>query len=100
MNSVARASVGAAVWMGFVFARVPDLRDAAWAHALLLFAALVLVPLALDLFADKSETGQRRPRDYSRRRASRNCRLRCCWRSRAASRPARARPWRPPRGWR
>ena len=61
MNSVARASVGAAVWVGFVFARVPNLRDGAWAHALLLFAALVLVPLALDLFADESETETETP---------------------------------------
>jgi hypothetical protein len=47
--------VGAAVWIAFVFTRVPNLRDGAWAHALLLFVALVLVPLALELFADEPE---------------------------------------------
>lgn len=48
---------GAAVWIGFVVLRAPDPRAGAWAHALLLFAALVLVPLALELFVETGETG-------------------------------------------
>ena len=55
MNAVTRALVGALGWGGFVYARVPRLSDGAWAHALLLFAVLVLVPLALDLFRDVDE---------------------------------------------
>ena len=55
MNAVTRAVAGALAWGGFVYARVPRLSDGAWAHALLLFAVLVLVPLALDLFRDTDE---------------------------------------------
>jgi hypothetical protein len=55
MNAVSRAWVGALAWGGFVAARVPRLTDGAWAHALLLFAALVLVPLALELLRDLEE---------------------------------------------
>ena len=55
MNAGSRALVGALAWGGFVFMRVPRLSDGAWAHALLLFAALVLVPLALPLFPDADE---------------------------------------------
>lgn len=55
MNAVTRALVGALAWGGFVFMRVPRVSDSAWAHALLLFAVLVLVPLALDLFRDAEE---------------------------------------------
>ena len=51
-----RAGMGALAWAGFVAARVTGMRDGSWAHALLLFAALVLVPLALDLFRDAEET--------------------------------------------
>ncbi|MGH7944852.1 MAG: YndJ family transporter [Opitutaceae bacterium] len=55
MNAATRALVGVLACGGFVFARVPGLSDGAWAHALLLFAALVLVPLALELFRDAEE---------------------------------------------
>jgi hypothetical protein len=55
MNAVSRAAVGALAWIGFVIARVPRISDGAWAHALLLFAVLVLVPLALELFRDPDE---------------------------------------------
>ena len=55
MNAVARAWVGVMAWGGFVAGRVPRLTDGTWAHALLLFAALVLVPLALELFRDLDE---------------------------------------------
>lgn len=49
------AAFGAAVWAAFAFTRVNDLRTEAWAHALLLFVALVLVPPALELLADDEE---------------------------------------------
>lgn len=55
MNAVTRALVGALAWIGFVLMRVPGASDAAWAHALLLLAALVVVPLALELFRDGDE---------------------------------------------
>jgi hypothetical protein len=55
MNAGSRALVGALAWSGFVFMRVPSVSDGAWAHAFLLFAALVLVPLALELFRDPDE---------------------------------------------
>ena len=55
MNAISRALIGAVAWIGFVVARVPSLSDGAWAYALLLFAALVLVPLALELFRDADE---------------------------------------------
>jgi hypothetical protein len=49
---------GVAVWAAFVAARVPDMRHEAWAHALLLFAVLVLVPLAWPLWTDGGERGR------------------------------------------
>lgn len=55
MSAVNRAGVGAVAWISFVFARGSDLRSEAWSQAWLLFAALVLVPLALDLLADADE---------------------------------------------
>ena len=50
-----RALAGGVVWLGFLAVGRPDLRGDAWAHALLLFAALVLVPLALDLIAELND---------------------------------------------
>jgi hypothetical protein len=58
MNAATKSSVGAAAWLIFALAHVRDLRADVWAYALLLFAALVLVPLALDLFADEHESPQ------------------------------------------
>jgi hypothetical protein len=55
MNAFSRAIVGTLAWAGFVLVRVPGLAHEAWAHALLLFSALVLVPLALELFRDADE---------------------------------------------
>jgi hypothetical protein len=46
------------VWVAYAIAKVPDLRADVWAHALLLFAALVLVPFALELLADETEAPQ------------------------------------------
>lgn len=53
MNAITRAAVGGVVWVAFLALQVTSLRDDAWAQALLLFAALVLIPLALGLFADE-----------------------------------------------
>ncbi len=57
MTAIVKAWIGIGVWGAFVVMRVADLRGGAWAQALLLFAALVLVPLALELFEEKEETG-------------------------------------------
>jgi len=52
-----RAIAGGVVWLGLVFWSVADLRTPAWSAALLTFAALVLVPLALDLAREPGEAG-------------------------------------------
>jgi len=52
MSAVLRASIGGLFWAAFVFVQVISLQGEAWSHALLLFAALVLVPLGLELFED------------------------------------------------
>lgn len=52
MSAVLRASIGGLFWTAFALVRVIPLRGEGWTHALLLFAALVLVPLGLELFAD------------------------------------------------
>ncbi len=44
-----RAVVGVAVWLVSVMPRVPSLHHGAWGHALVGFAALVLVPLAIEV---------------------------------------------------
>src|SRR4051812_46533586 len=61
MTSNSKALVGAAVCLVFVVFKVPTLQHEAWAYALLLFAALVIVPLALDLFVELNDA-----RDASR----------------------------------
>ena len=55
MKPVWRALGGGVVWLAWVAWCAPSVRDGAWAHALLLLSALVLVPLALEL------TEQRKP---------------------------------------
>jgi hypothetical protein len=57
MKANHRAAIGFAGWAGWVGATVPDLHHAAWAHALLMLSALVLVPLALELAADEGGEG-------------------------------------------
>lgn len=52
MTAKTRAIVGGVIWAAFVALRARDLHGEAWAHALLLFAALVLVPLVLELFVE------------------------------------------------
>ena len=44
-----RAIVGVAVWLVSVVPQVPNLHHGAWAHALIALAALVLVPLAIEV---------------------------------------------------
>ena len=56
MSPVVRAGVGAVACVAYAAARISGPADAAWSHALLLFAALVLVPLALDLLRDETES--------------------------------------------
>lgn len=57
MHAATRAWIGAVAWVVFVFLCAPSPQAGAWAHALLVLAALVLVPLALELFAEAGETG-------------------------------------------
>lgn len=45
----ARILIGAVVWLGFVSFKLPSPLETAWAEALLLFAALVLVPIGFEL---------------------------------------------------
>lgn len=54
-----RAALGGAAWLAWSVVRVPGLGHEAWAHALLLLAALVLVPLASELVAEDNEPGWR-----------------------------------------
>jgi hypothetical protein len=61
------AGIGAAVWMLSATWQVADLRSIAWSSALLTFAALVLVPLVLDLAGETDEVGNpRRLLDWAR----------------------------------
>ncbi len=57
MSTTTRAWIGAAVWAAFVARFVPNPQHDAWALALLVLAALVLVPLARELLGEKNETG-------------------------------------------
>lgn len=58
MNANQRAMAGGVAWVGWVAWRVPGLEHGVWAQALLLFAAFVLVPLALELADDRNEVGR------------------------------------------
>lgn len=61
MNAITRAALGGVIWVAFTALQVTSLRSDAWSQALLLFAALVLIPLALELFADaEAPPGSRR----------------------------------------
>lgn len=57
MTAVTKSGVGAIVWGAFLGFCGPSRLDSAWAHGLLLFSALVLVPLALELVVETDETG-------------------------------------------
>lgn len=51
------AGIGGAVWLLSACWQVSDLRGIAWSSSLLAFAALVLVPLVLDLAGEAEESG-------------------------------------------
>ncbi len=53
------AAIGAIVWLGVIAWQRPSPFDVEWGAALLLFAALVLVPLALDLAAPSDANDER-----------------------------------------
>ncbi len=55
MNANHRAIVGGVVWVAFLALTGPHLLHENWAHALLLLAALVLFPLALELTDDPKD---------------------------------------------
>jgi hypothetical protein len=55
MSGQAKNITGAIVWAAFVGLKVRSLEQEPWTHALLLFAVLVLVPLALDLLVERNE---------------------------------------------
>lgn len=58
MNASQRAMAGGVVWMAWAAWHVPGLQHGAWAQVLLLFAAFVLLPLALELMDDRNESGR------------------------------------------
>lgn len=49
MTAGRRAVIGGGVWIAWVFLSVPNLHHGRWAEALVLFAALVLVPLIIEV---------------------------------------------------
>ena len=57
MSVNVRVIVGGAVWSAWVAVGSPNFQHGAWALALLLFAALVLVPLAVELAGEEGEYG-------------------------------------------
>ena len=56
MSANRRAVVGVFIWLAVILATAPNPQHEAWAHALLLLCALVLVPLALELVVDEGES--------------------------------------------
>lgn len=58
MTTRTKAVIGAVAWMAFVLAARTSPAGPAWTHVLIMLAALVLVPLALDLVAEKRDTGK------------------------------------------
>lgn len=55
MTMEKRAIAGALAWLGFVAALRPGPQHETWTHVLIAFAALVLVPLALDLIVERND---------------------------------------------
>lgn len=55
MSTATRVLLGALTFVISTWMRVPHLLHAAWAEALLMFAALVIAPLLLDLVADDAD---------------------------------------------
>lgn len=58
MNTRTNALIGGIAWLAFVIAAHVALSGAGWTYVLLAFSALVLVPLALDLAAERRDTGR------------------------------------------
>lgn len=58
MNNRTKALIGAVAWLAFAVAARTSPSGVAWTHVLLVFAALVLVPLTLDLVAERRDTGR------------------------------------------
>lgn len=56
MRTPLKVRIGVIVWCGFTYFSVPRLKDEAWAYALLLLAALVLVPMAWCLARDDDDS--------------------------------------------
>lgn len=57
MTTPLKVRIGAVIWCLYVWFEVPGTSHAAWAPALLLLAALVLVPMAWCLARDPADTG-------------------------------------------
>ena len=57
MSANQRAKVGGVAWLLFAVLSGPNLHGAAWTQVWLLLAALVLVPMAVELAADERERG-------------------------------------------
>lgn len=57
MKAWHKAALGGVGWVAFVVLQTPNLRSQGWALSLLVFAALVLAPLARELLAEEKETG-------------------------------------------
>lgn len=55
MSTSTRVFIGALIFAGSTFVRVPNFHHTAWAEALLFFAALVIVPFLIDLIADDAD---------------------------------------------
>jgi hypothetical protein len=57
MTTPLKVRIGAAVWCVFAYFSVSSLHDGRWAEAMLLLAALVLMPMAWSLVRDFEDTG-------------------------------------------
>jgi len=58
MKNSTRALIGFVAWLAFVASARTWPSGEAWTHVLLTFAALILVPLALDLVTERRDSGQ------------------------------------------
>lgn len=58
MNTGTKTIVGTVAWLAFAAAARTSPSGSAWTHVLLTFAALVLVPLVLDLVSEKRDFGR------------------------------------------
>jgi len=57
MTTPLKVRIGAAAWCAFAYFSVSSLHDGRWAEAMLLLAALVLMPMAWTLVRDFEDTG-------------------------------------------